>query len=277
MSVLPDLKTYLSTQPKAKLVLWIGLTILTPIFTIGIILYAFTFHGMEAFITWVDFLIPSLVILIIFGVAIPFLVILDIKIAKNPKRLQKIKAQSSTLRLPSRAMWAILLIATITPVSLFIWVKSSHLIRTGNTPPQLIIADGSGTNGIPDLGVIFWTEEPSRNYIEWGYETITNPKIEETKASQSHAFMLTSLLPAKTYWYTINGDSKKYEFRTPASTSNKIKFCISSDSHIGAATASKSATENILGHMTDPTRANDYFFFLGDFIANGFEDVAWNN
>jgi calcineurin-like phosphoesterase family protein len=275
-----SVRAYLKKEPKYKVILWLVLVILAPIILIGTIIYAFSFHGMYALYTWIDIVQVALIILLIYAISLPFLAILDVKIAGKrkykPKKSKLGKTIQKMMRVPSRFIWVVLLIAIIVPSGLIIWVKSSSLNRKGNTNPQLLISDGDGSNGIPNLAVVFWTETPSKNKMQWGYDSV-NFSYEESGLTNTHAIMMKNLVPSKNYWYKINDETKTYNFSTPTNTTNSLKLALSSDPHIGGGFSSKDATENILKNIANPARNIDYFFFMGDFIDAGFDDAAWKD
>jgi predicted MPP superfamily phosphohydrolase len=275
-SEIPDFKAYFNAQPLHKRFLWIGAVTLAPILFLSVLAYAFTFHGMLALYHWVAIAKFLVILIIIFSISIPIFAVLDIIFAKKIFQAKKARKPAKThqFNLPSKFIWTIALIGIIVPVSLYSWAKLSMMIRTGNTPPQLMIADGTGDYGIANLAVVFWTEEPTQNTLTYGYDSISR-ELKENKAAQTHAFMLNNLMPDKTYWYRLNDQEKTYQFKTPTNITNQLKFAVSSDCHLGAPSASEEMTVQILKTITDPTRSNDYFFFLGDFIEYGFEDASW--
>ncbi len=273
-----DVKQYIRDSPFLKKFLWIFLTIAAPSLIIFTVVYAFTFHGMLAMYEWIIFAKIAVVLIIIIAIFIPILAILDVRIAKNSKRMGWIKKKFPKFRLPSRALWAILIFWTIVPLGLISWVQISS-IQKGDKAPQLIISDNLGTHGIPNLGVVFWTDEPVATELTWGYggNTFT---LEESVPKNEHVFILDNLYPTTKYWYEIEYTPYSditYNFTTATNSTETLKFAVSSDCHISAPRSYPESTQNVIEQIVHPPNGIDYFFQLGDIVEFGFDDANWKD
>ncbi len=273
-----DVKNYIKNLSKTRKALWIGLPLLASALIITVLILFFQFHGMTAMYQWVDIV---QVIVIFVGIFAGFLIglpFIDAYIAKNPQRMQWIKEKTSGIRFPSRAFWAITTIALLIPISLFSWVQVSG-VQKGNKMPQLLISDQTGEHGIPDLGVVFWTENEILTSITWGYGS-NEYVIEESQKKNSHTFMLTDLPPNTECWYRINHDfynDTLYNFTTSSNVDETLKIAISSDCHISGERSHEDSTINTLDSITGEENNFDYFFELGDIVDYGFSDKNWRD
>jgi acid phosphatase type 7 len=138
---------------------------------------------------------------------------------------------------------------------------------------QLLLADGHGKYGIPDMAVVFWTRGPSSNSFKWGGMG-PDSSIKEAKPSQQHAFMLRDLQPDTVYWYSLN-EGRQVQFRTPPGKGAPLHFAVGSDSHFGALLSRNDLTRKMLQQISQPEHGYQQFFFLGDMIEHGFDDGTW--
>ena len=145
-------------------------------------------------------------------------------------------------------------------------------MRAGETP-QLLIEDGSGINGVPNLAVTFRTQEPTSNTVQWGQD-YANFTLSETKPSREHIFSLTNLQPETTYWYQVNNGQKQY-FNSPPANGESLHFAVASDAHFGAGDARNDLTEKMLQQIANTANGYDLFFSLGDLVDYGFKDTQW--
>jgi calcineurin-like phosphoesterase family protein len=261
------IKTTMAEMPKKKKLILLFLLISGPILVEALIIYFFTISGGVGTYQWMGnfrFLIP---LAVIGGIFIPILPIIDIAIAKkrNPEKI----------KVPSKLLWATLLLAVIIPTSAFIYFGSAPIRRAGDKAPSLFILNGVGTNKVPNMAVVTWTEQEETLSLLWGSNSnMTNTPI-KSGPSKSHGFLLPNLLPDTTYFYQIQGKSTTYNFTTMKATPNVLKFAVSSDCHIGAGTNNKTATTSILSQAVKPANNYDMFFSLGDIVEFGHEDTMW--
>ncbi len=143
----------------------------------------------------------------------------------------------------------------------------------GDTPPQLFIADGTGTNGVPNLAVTYNTSTPSADILSWG-KTGSLSTITEPKAVNQHVFMLRGLSPATTYTYRVN-QGQTHSFTTP-STDGNLHFAVGSDAHFGADDNRTDLISDMLAAIKDPANRYDMIFSLGDLVEYGFSQSQWS-
>ena len=160
----------------------------------------------------------------------------------------------------------------IGPPLAFAYADGAFSGSIGDTPPQLLIADGSGANGIPNLAVTFNTAAPSQNTLTWG-KTDNQTTLSEEKATREHVFMLRDLTPASTYTYRVN-DGTIYSFTTP-STDEDLHFAFGSDAHYGAGDNRADLTAQMLSEIADPANGYNLFFSGGDLVEHGFSSSQW--
>ena len=149
------------------------------------------------------------------------------------------------------------------------WAFSGSL---GATPPRLLIADGSGKNGVPDLAVVFNSAVPEKDTLRWGTANNQVTAAENTSARE-HVFMLRDLEPASRYTYSVNG-SASCTFTTP-SLDGDLRFAMSSDAHFGAGDNRPGLTSQMLGEIADTANSYNLFFSAGDLVDHGFSAGQW--
>jgi predicted MPP superfamily phosphohydrolase len=154
----------------------------------------------------------------------------------------------------------------------FAYTNGAFSGSIGDTPPQLLMADGSGIYGIPNLAVTFNTAAPSRNTLTWGVGNNLSTSSED-KPTRQHVFMLRDLEPATTYTYRIN-ENATYFFTTP-STDGDLHFAFSSDAHYGAGDNRVDLTAKMLAEIADPDNGYSLFFHGGDLVEHGFSASQW--
>jgi UDP-2,3-diacylglucosamine pyrophosphatase LpxH len=145
-------------------------------------------------------------------------------------------------------------------------------MRAGETP-QLLIEDGSGINGVPNLAVTFRTQELTSNSVQWGQEN-SSFTLNEAKPSREHIFSLNNLQPDTAYWYQVNDEQKQY-FNSPPANGESLHFAVASDAHFGAGDNRNDLTAKMLQQIADPSNKYNLFFYLGDLVEHGFTDTQW--
>ena len=205
------------------------------------------------------------IVLACYAVVLPLLAIMDVYIAS--------RRPSGKIRLPSTYILVLAAIAIIIPSLLLGWLIPAPSQRTGDKAVQLLMADGTGKYGMPDMAVTFWTINPSQNTLKWGAGG-TSTSIREEKPSLQHALMLRDLQPATTYRYSLN-DGKELQFTTPPGKGQTLHFAVGSDPHFGASTARHDLTGKMLQQISDPAHGYQMFFLLGDKVELGFDDSHW--
>jgi UDP-2,3-diacylglucosamine pyrophosphatase LpxH len=158
------------------------------------------------------------------------------------------------------------------PPLAFLYTNGAFSGSLGATPPELLLADGSGTNGVPDLVVTFNTLSPEKDILTWGTQG-NQVSAGEKIAAREHVFMLTGLEPSSAYTYRVN-DGVTYAFTTPP-VDGELHFAMSSDAHFGAGDNRADLTARMLADIADPAAAYNLFFSAGDLVDHGFSASQW--
>jgi hypothetical protein len=169
---------------------------------------------------------------------------------------------------------ALSLFAILLVLFLSIYIPAAQLIRSGDTPPQLILSGERAGAEETGITLMFRTASPTGNRVEYGL--IDGDKSEfltEDNPSQKHCFLFTGLEPGKRYYYSLNGQPP-VEFKAPPAM-GKLQFAAAGDPHFGSPWSRNDLTASMLENIKDP--ANDYamLFLLGDNMDLGFIDSQW--
>ena len=260
-----DAKDYIKAMPAWKKFLWVAAVAAGTLLMLAFLIWAFCQHGTIGLFKVNGIYRIAFSIFICYTIALPLLAVLDVYLCSR-KPVGKI-------RLPSIYIWIIAVIAIILPSALMGWLVPQASQRAGDKEVQLMMADGTGKYGIPNLAVTYWTINPTQNTLKFGESNTSNIVIED-KPSQQHAFMLRDLQPATEYWYSLN-DAEPVQFVTMPGKEQPLHFAVGSDSHIGADTARNDLTGKMLQEIADPANNYQMFFFLGDLVELGFKDTQW--
>ena len=188
------------------------------------------------------------------------------------RRLQSRQQKRST-HILSTAVRGMTLLGIVIFIFAFFYVGMiPGPMRAGETP-QLLIEDGSGIHGVPNLAVTFRTQELTSNTVQWGQDNASFT-LSETKPSREHIFSLTNLQPDTTYWYQVNDGQKQY-FNSPPANGESLHFAVASDAHFGAGDSRNDLTAKMLQQIADPANKYNLFFYLGDLVEYGFKDAQW--
>ncbi|MGI2335075.1 MAG: metallophosphoesterase family protein [Dehalogenimonas sp.] len=164
--------------------------------------------------------------------------------------------------------------ALIAPSGAFYYTSGLFSGGLGDTAPQLMLTDTTGTYGTPDLAITFTTTKASSNLLTWGFIGSSSPDvIRENKTSRDHVFVLSNLVPGEEYFYQINQEIRRTFFSPEIGT--ELHFAVGSDAHFGAVDADGEATIKMLTSIEQATDRFDAFFFLGDLVENGFSPTEW--
>jgi UDP-2,3-diacylglucosamine pyrophosphatase LpxH len=248
-----------------KKYIYTSFIVLATILIFGFLAWAFSLHGTIG-LFHVNRLIRILFICIaVIGLVLPGLVLL--------KRRLKTRHQVYS------TSWLTVLIVILTLFGIigiplgFFYLNGFPSSGIGNIPPQLLIADGSGVDGIPDLAVTFYTDTLTNNTLTWG-KSDTSFTLHEEIADRQHIFLLRNLEPSTEYWYRIN-DGSTYYFITPPADGHYLRFAACSDAHFGSSTSCNDLTVKMLNHIAEPANGFYLFFSLGDLVEYGFRDSHW--
>jgi len=199
------------------------------------------------------------------AILIPIITIADLVLRLKKEPL-------SPKQIPGKYVYAAIIAGILIPSGFLFYLTPYY--QSGDKPPELLIIDQTGSYGIPDLAVIFYSDKVTANFLEYGeLSTDLDLQLSETQESNVHAFVLSDLLPDTQYFYQINGEGQIYNFTSFPLTN--YHFAISSDAHIGATTNNLTVTQEILTQITVPSNNYDAFFNLGDMVENGFSDKQY--
>jgi len=260
-----DAKDYIKAIPAWKKYLWIGVVAAGTLLMLSFLIWAFSQHGTAGLSEVNGTFRIAFIILICYTIALPLLAILDVYLGS--------RKPAGKIRLPSAYIWVLAIIAIILPSVLLGWLVPQQSQRVGDKAMQLLMEDGTGKYGIPNVAVAYWSINPSQNTLKWGKGDASDI-IKEDKPSQQHAFILHDLQPATEYWYSLN-DAKPIQFVTMPGKGQPLHFAVGSDAHFGAGTARNDLTGKMLQQIADPAHEYRMFFFLGDLVEYGFNDTQW--
>ena len=151
-----------------------------------------------------------------------------------------------------------------------------QLVRSGDTPAQVLMTQSEAGSGMPGIAIAFYTEKLSLNTLEWGAAGGAKTKIVEEKPGNLHWFQLSGIEPGKQYEYLING-GKPVLFKTPPASGGQLHFAASGDPHFGNELSRNDLTRAMLGEIKDPANNYSMLFVLGDTADRGFDDALWKS
>ncbi len=143
----------------------------------------------------------------------------------------------------------------------------------GDTPPQLLLVERQGAQGVPDLAVTFNTREASRHTLTWGQGAGAGTTLSEAGPLKQHAFVLADLTPSAPCWYRVD-DGTTYHFTAPPAA-GALRFAMGSDAHYGSAVQATDHTRQMLAQVADPAHAFNLFFLDGDIVDRGYAAGQW--
>jgi UDP-2,3-diacylglucosamine pyrophosphatase LpxH len=260
-----DAKDYIKAMSAWKKFLWFAVVAAGSLLMLAFLIWAFSQRETIALFEFDRTYRIRFSIFICYTISLPLLAVLDVYLGS--------RKPAGKIRLPSIYIRVIAVIAIIVPSVLMGWLVPQPSQRVGDKAVQLLMADGTGKYGIPNLAVTFWTINPTQNTLKWG-ESNTSNIVKEDKPSQQHAFMLRDLQPATGYWYSLN-DAKPVQFVTMPGKGRPLHFAVGSDAHFGAGTARNDLTRKMLQEIADPAHNYQMFFSLGDLVDWGFNDAQW--
>ena len=169
--------------------------------------------------------------------------------------------------------WCLVAAASLLPPTVYGEIASYEHRRCGDKPPLILLDERTGEHGIPDLALVFWTEEPTRNVVEWWDEHGRRETLGEDGPSNSHCFFLRDLVPGREYSYRVNADEPRGFTAPPAGEG--LRFAVTSDPHYGRAGRDEDAAAGIMRAVScGPGRA-DLLFIAGDLVDRGYDDRQW--
>ncbi len=259
------IKEFFANLTKKQKISYISIISIAFLLTESILLWAVTDRGMKGLFEWVNYIRTYVYYICAIGFIFPIIAVIIIIISQNMNPARK----------PLKALMVMAIFSLIIPIGFYGFIGSIPLQRSGDKAPQLLILNGSGANGIPNMAVSFWTKEKSTNSLNWGTTESMGTKMNDPKKSNIHAFLLNDLLPNTTYFYQINDVGQIYNFTTMPDITNTFKFMTTSDPHFGADNANRTATYKILDQLADPANGYQSFFMLGDMVEMGNNDAQY--
>lgn len=266
-------KRALAAMPKARKRAWWVIVIAAPALVIFMLAWSFSLHGTWGLLKWTPPLVVAFVIVAILGVVAPVVSVVELFMKDW---------SGGRSYAPRRAVWAFGIASIVTSAGFLGYFGGAPFVRVGDKPPQLLVADGVGAHGIPDLAVTFWTRQSTRNTLHYGAESPATPAVANLSRSaaeetprQQHAFMLTDLLPETRYYYQINQEGPVYNFTTPPAESDALRFAVGGDPHVGRAASRTDVTRELLAIVADDAHGYDFFSILGDLTDLGWLDSHW--
>lgn len=251
------MKEQLNDMPLWKKILWLLLFAGAPIISLILTIWLFTLQGTVGLFIWFPIFTYALLLIIVSAILGPLIILLTMK-------------SHHKLRIVG---WVFCFISLMVSSIFLVYVGGTLATPRHSTDPQLLMVDGTGENGVPDMAVTYWTFEATQDSIKWGKGALSE-EIEEETTKKSHVFVLEDLDPDSEYWYQINGEGKTYKFNTPL-VNGTLRFAVSSDPHFGREESANDVTIEILDQITDTANNIDLFFMLGDFVEYGFINDEW--
>ena len=227
--------------------------------------WAFSQHGTIGLFRVNGLFQKLFIILGVFGLVLLGLALLE-------RRLQS-RLQKRSTNILSTIVRGMTLLGIVIFAFAFFYIGMIPGPLKGGGSPQLLIEDGSGINGVPNLAIVFNTQKPTSNIVKWGQEN-SSFTLNEAKPSKQHVFTLNNLQPDTKYWYQVDDEQKTY-FTTPPTDGKPLHFAVASDAHFGAGDSRNDLTTKMLTQIADPTNNYNMFFYIGDLVEHGFADNQW--
>lgn len=174
------------------------------------------------------------------------------------------------------------LVGLAVPLALGGYVLSASLELSSITPPVLLVMDGSGAHGVPNLALTFRTAQPTQNTLRYGVDAL-DQQVTEAQPATEHALILRDLRPATRYQWQLN-NGEVYRFSTPGAVGPDAvlyHFGAGADAHIGRETApgevgGPAVTRNILNTVAAAENPFHTFFLVGDIVDLGMSNSHWD-
>jgi len=171
----------------------------------------------------------------------------------------------------------------LVPLAIGGFFLRSTLAYAPTTPPLLLIMDGVGTNGIPNVAITFRTAQETRNTVYYGEESL-NQQYEEPAAVTEHVLPLKNLKPGAHYVWKLN-DEGSCSFETPSvqsPSSTLYHFGVGGDAHLSASltppnSGDSTVLSGVLNYVIQPANQFNTFFMLGDTVNMGSSFEDWQH
>jgi len=224
--------------------------------------WSLSFHNTIGFYRVTVPLQPALAFLVLFSLVPAVLTGINARPGRKSSTHPPLSLTAAVL-----AVFGVLL-----PITGFSYFGGYSLTETGDKPVQLLVLDRTGNNGVPDIAVTFWTQQPSINTLRWDTGT-SSRVISESIPVSSHRFILNDLPYDAEVSYQINhGEIRR--FRTPPK-GQPLRFAVASDAHFGAGNNRPDLTAKMLRQIAAPQGKFSLFLFTGDLVEHGYNDFHW--
>jgi hypothetical protein len=175
------------------------------------------------------------------------------------------------------------IIGIVVPLAAAGYYLRDSLEFSASAPPLLLVTDGTGANGAPNLALVFRTAQKTRNTLYYG-EGSLDQQVAEPRPTREHVLPLKDLRPGTRYQWRLN-DGAPCSFETPGGpTSNDVlyHFGVSGDAHFGAelsasASGDPQVVRSILTYASDPRNRFNTFFAVGDVVNMGSANGDWQS
>jgi len=245
------------------------LLVIAALASAGLVLWwVFSVDGALGLYQWVPSYRPIFYLVGLLG-------LLPVLVALVAALMRRASAKVGRLMAVLAAILAV--VGIIVPLGIGGYILQTSLTMAGSTPPVLLVQDGVGAHGVPNLALVFRTDPASQNTLYYGVDSLSE-RVAESQPAGAHVMVLRDLRPATRYQWRLN-DGPVHSFLTPGATGTDdvlYHFGASGDSHFGAATAQQpSVTQGILGYVAQPGRRFHAFFLLGDITEMGMNNEEW--
>jgi hypothetical protein len=175
---------------------------------------------------------------------------------------------------------ALAIFGILVPLALVGYFLRDSLEFSASTPPLLLITDGAGAHGVPNLALVFRTAQETQNTLYYGEGSLSE-NVTEARASREHVLPLQNLKPGAHYQWRLN-DGTLCSFETPSNPAGDAlyHFGVSGDAHFGAGMSTSQSGDpnvmrNILKYVTEPQNRFHSFFIVGDLVNMGSTNADW--
>jgi acid phosphatase type 7 len=258
--MLSGIRNYIGRIPAKRKVLAFSLVISG--FALPLILLSWAFSTHNAMDNIMDYS-PTRVLFMLIG-AVSLLVLISVSI----DLILRVRKNDRKYDFPSLFPALLSCVSIMMTLIFASYVGMPQLLRSGDTPPQLIMSESD--SGTPGLAVVFNTNNPTINSLEYWAVGGESHVLKEDKAMNQHWFQLSGMIPDKAYEYSINSGTP-VGFRTPPTS--RFTFAASGDPHFGAQASRSDLTRAMIKEMKGANYS--MLFVLGDSAQYGFSDQMW--
>ena len=251
-----------------RIALLIGLVVAASAATGAVLWWVFSLDGILGLYQWGPSYRPIFYLVGLLGL-LPLLAALAAALARRFSR--------TAGRIVAVLAAILALVGLIVPLGIAGYILQVSREMAAITPPILLIEDGVGAHGVPNLALVFRTDPASQHTLRYGIGELSQ-QVAEPQPVREHVLALRDLQPAARYQWQLN-DGPVYSFQTPAiapADGPLYRFGAGGDSHFGADTARQPQTmQGILGYVTRPEHGFHAFFVMGDITEMGMNNEEW--